>query len=109
LGSISYDVEADLTVDIDNAAIYEHAIELMAGTALQYVDGEYQELQGGSELEPIQFASLGEQNADYVSHPEPATIPRYIDAQKVTNKGCVPGLDEVCLASGVLTSLHTTP
>jgi len=89
------DIETDITANIDNAAIYEHAIELMAGTALQYIDGEFCVLPGGSGLEQAQFSSLGQQNAYYVSHPEPATIPRYINAKKVTNKGCVPGLDEV--------------
>jgi len=89
------DIETDLTANTENAAIYEHAIELMAGTATQYIDGEFQDLQGGTGLEQVQFSTLAEQNVYYVSHPEPTTIPRYINTTKAINKGCVPGLDEV--------------
>jgi saccharopine dehydrogenase (NAD+, L-lysine-forming) len=89
------DIESDPLANNDNAAIFEHAIELMAGTATQFIGGEYVEVQGGSGLEPVQFDTLGERSVYYVSHPEPSTIPRYIKLHKVVNKGCIPGLDEV--------------
>jgi saccharopine dehydrogenase (NAD+, L-lysine-forming) len=89
------DIESDPLANNDNAAIYEHAIELMAGTATQFIGGEYVEVPGGSGLEPVQFDTLGERSVYYVSHPEPSTIPRYIKLQKVVNKGCIPGMDEV--------------
>lgn len=89
------DVESDPLANTDNAAIYEHCIELMAGTATQFIGGEYVEVPGGSGLEPVQFDTLGERSVYYVSHPEPSTIPRYIKLQKAVNKGCIPGMDEV--------------
>jgi saccharopine dehydrogenase-like NADP-dependent oxidoreductase len=89
------DIDNDPSVIEDNAAVYEHCIELMAGTTTQYLDGEFREVQGGSGLEQLKFATLGQQNAYYVSHPEPLTLPRYIKLQTATNKGCVPGMDEV--------------
>ena len=92
------DIDTDLTVSADNAAIYEHAVELMAGNALQYLDGASCDMQGGTGLEPVRFANLGEQNVYYMSHPEPATIPRYIKLEKAVNKGCCPGLDDVLFA-----------
>jgi saccharopine dehydrogenase-like NADP-dependent oxidoreductase len=92
------DIETDLSVSAENAAIYEHAIELMAGNALQYLDGAYSDQRGGTGLETVRFANLGEQSVYYVSHPEPATIPRYIPLNKVVNKGCCIGMDEVLFA-----------
>jgi saccharopine dehydrogenase (NAD+, L-lysine-forming) len=89
------DVESDPTANSGNAAIYEHCIELMAGTATQFIDGEYREVQGGSGLETLNFETLGEQQVYYVSHPEPSTLPRYIKLQTAINKGCIPGMDEV--------------
>jgi saccharopine dehydrogenase (NAD+, L-lysine-forming) len=89
------DIETELAGNVDNAAIYEHAIELMAGKAVQFLEGNYTEVQGGSGVEEVEFATLGTQQAYYVSHPEPVTIPRYIKTNNIFNKGCVPGLDEV--------------
>ena len=89
------DIESDPLANNDNAAIFEHAIELMSGTATQFIDGEYVEVPGGTGLEPVQFDTLGERSVFYVSHPEPSTIPRYIKLQKAVNKGCIPGMDEV--------------
>ncbi|MEY8253268.1 MAG: saccharopine dehydrogenase NADP-binding domain-containing protein [Colwellia sp.] len=92
------DIESEISDDGESAAIYEHAIELMAANALQFIDGKYTDFQGGAGLENIAFATLGKQAAYYVSHPEPATLPRYIKADNIVNKGCAPGLDEVLFA-----------
>lgn len=102
------DIDTKLAGNADNAAIYEHAIELMAGNALQFLDGNYTDFQGGTNIEEVEFSTLGKQQVYYVSHPEPATIPRYIKADNIVNKGCVPGLDEVLFAFQALglTSHH---
>jgi len=68
---------------------------MMAGTVTQFVDGQYVEVQGGEDLESVNFATLGERTVFNVSHPEPCTLPRYIKLNKAANKGCIPGLDEV--------------
>jgi len=92
------DIDSDLSADLSNVAIYEHAIELIAANAVQFLDGHYTDLEGGTDLEEVTFRNLGPQSVYYVSHPEPVTIPRYIQLNKVVNKGCVPGLDEVLFA-----------
>ncbi len=81
----------------DSPAIFQHAVELIAGDTVQYLDGRFQRVEGGGGQVAVDFPHLGEQLVYYVSHPEPATIPRYIDARNVTNQGGCLGLDDVLL------------
>lgn len=84
-------------VEGDDPAIFQHAVELIAGDVVQFLDGQFQRVEGGSGQVTVDLPHLGEQLAYYVSHPEPATIPRYIDASNVTNQGGCLGLDEILL------------
>ncbi len=88
------DISADLTDPKQSTAIYEHALALLASDTLQYIEGKLQRVEAGSGIQSVEFPQLGNQPVYFVSHPEPVTIPRYISAKNVTNKGGVLGLND---------------
>jgi len=83
---------------------------MLDGDVLQYIDGKYTKVPAMSDIEQIEYPVLGQQQAYFLGHPEPATVPRYIEGVKtVTQKGGIAGLDEVLHAMRALGLTSTEP
>ena len=66
-----------------------HAFRIMDGNVPQYLDGKWVDVPAGSGREIVEFPA-GPIECFYVGHPEPLTLPIYIeDVKTVTNKGAV--------------------
>ncbi len=72
-------------------AAWDHSLHMTLGEIPQYIDGQLQYVEGGTEEEPAQFLEpLGTCHVRYVGHPQPLTIPRYLkDVKKVIIKGAL--------------------
>jgi saccharopine dehydrogenase-like NADP-dependent oxidoreductase len=90
---------SDIEGDITESAATEHGIHIMDGDVIQYLDGDWTTVPAMSESEQVTYPVLGECEAYYLGHPEPVTIPRYIEGvRNVTQKGGCLGLDDVMRA-----------
>ena len=69
----------------------EHAMHVFSGNIITYRDGEWTEVQAGTEAEEVIFPEpIGKMNVIHSGHPEPITIPRYIKGVKnVSCKGSI--------------------
>jgi len=72
-------------------AAWDHSLHMILGKIPQYLDGELEYVEGGSGEETDKFLEpLGECLISYVGHPQPFTIPRYIQGvKKVVIKGAL--------------------
>ncbi len=72
-------------------AAWDHSLHMTLGKIPQYLDGKLQHVEGGSGEETEKFLEpLGECLISYVGHPQPLTIPRYIEGVKtVVIKGAL--------------------
>ena len=75
--------------DSEGLAVTKHVFHVIQGTAPSYEDHQWIDVNALSGNEDVQFPDpIGIQNAYYVGHPEPVTIPRYIKGVcNVTLKG----------------------
>jgi saccharopine dehydrogenase (NAD+, L-lysine-forming) len=80
-------------------AAWDHSLHMVTGQIPQYLDGELVYVEGGTGEEIATFLEpLGTCTVRYVGHPQPITIPRYIEGvKKVVIKGAlIPGwVDEL--------------
>jgi len=89
----------DIEGDISESAATEHGIHIMDGDVIQYLDGDWTTVPAMSASEMVDYPVLGECEAYYLGHPEPVTIPRYIEGvRNVTQKGGCAGLDDIMRA-----------
>jgi lysine 6-dehydrogenase len=75
-------------------AAWDHSLHMVTGKIPQYLDGKLEYVDGGTGEEIATFLEpLGTCQVRYVGHPQPITIPRYIDGvKKVVIKGAlIPG------------------
>jgi len=72
-------------------AAWDHSLHMVLGKIPQYIDGQLVEVDGGDGEEIEHFLEpLGECLISYVGHPQPITIPRYIQGVKtVVIKGAL--------------------
>ena len=72
-------------------AAWDHSLHMVLGKIPQYIDGKLVEVEGGGGEEMENFLEpLGECLISYVGHPQPITIPRYIEGVKtVVIKGAL--------------------
>lgn len=72
-------------------AAWDHSLHMVTGNIPQYIDGRLQYVEGGTGEETAQFLEpLGTCVVRYVGHPQPITIPRYIQGvKKVVIKGAL--------------------
>ncbi len=72
-------------------AAWDHSLHMVLGKIPQYIDGQLVEVDGGGGEEIEHFLEpLGECLISYVGHPQPITIPRYIEGVKtVVIKGAL--------------------
>ncbi|MFO7601098.1 MAG: saccharopine dehydrogenase NADP-binding domain-containing protein [Candidatus Desulfacyla sp.] len=72
-------------------AAWDHSLHMVTGSIPQYIDGHLQYVEGGTGEETAQFLEpLGTCVVRYVGHPQPITIPRYIQGvKKVVIKGAL--------------------
>jgi saccharopine dehydrogenase (NAD+, L-lysine-forming) len=80
-------------------AAWDHSLHMVTGKIPQYLDGKLEYVDGGTGEEIATFLEpLGTCKVRYVGHPQPITIPRYIEGvKKVVIKGAlIPGwVDEL--------------
>lgn len=75
-------------------AAWDHSLHMVTGKIPQYLDGKLEYVDGGTGEETATFLEpLGTCVVRYVGHPQPITIPRYIEGvKKVVIKGAlIPG------------------
>lgn len=72
-------------------AAWDHSLHMVTGKIPQYLDGKLEYVEGGTGEEAAQFLPpLGTCVVRYVGHPQPITIPRYINGvRKVVIKGAL--------------------
>ena len=94
-------------------AAWDHSLHMVTGNIPQYIDGRLQYVEGGTGEETAQFLEpLGACVVRYVGHPQPITIPRYIEGvKKVVIKGALIPLwvDELIKAQKETGFLSTEP
>lgn len=80
---------ADLGERATWGAAWDHSLYMNLGEVPQYLDGRVQLVEAGSGEEWVEFPEpLGRCQLHYVGHPQPVTMPRYIEGVKtVTIKG----------------------
>lgn len=74
-----------------HGAAWDHSLHMVTGKLPQYMDGKLEYVEGGTGEETVQFLEpLGTCVMRYVGHPQPITIPRYIEGlKKVIIKGAL--------------------
>ena len=76
--------------DSQGLAVVMHVFYAVTGKVPTYKDGQWTEVQAGSGKEPIDFGGvLGVVRVFHCGHPEPLTVPRYIQARTVSLKGAL--------------------
>ena len=72
-------------------AAWDHSLHMVTGKIPQYLDGKLEYVDGGTGEETAEFLEpLGTCVVRYVGHPQPITIPRYIEGvKKVVIKGAL--------------------
>ncbi len=75
--------------DSEGFAVILHTIHIFTGMVQSFQNGAYQEVKAGSEKEIVEFPEpLGKVQTFHLGHPEPVTLPRYLEGVKeVTLKG----------------------
>jgi len=69
--------------DSKGLAVVMHVFHAMTGEIPQYLEGELKMVKAGSEREDVFFPEPFEEHPTYyVGHPEPVTIPRYLEGLK---------------------------
>ncbi|MBW1714327.1 MAG: saccharopine dehydrogenase NADP-binding domain-containing protein [Deltaproteobacteria bacterium] len=74
-----------------SGAAWDHSLHMVTGKIPQYLDGKLEYVDGGTGEETAQFLEpLGTCVVRFVGHPQPITIPRYIEGvKKVVIKGAL--------------------
>ncbi len=76
------------TSDTEGKAVTFHTIHIFAGSVPSFQEGRTTWIDAGSQRELMRFpAPVGEVFVYHLGHPEPVTIPRYLNARTVTLKG----------------------
>jgi saccharopine dehydrogenase (NAD+, L-lysine-forming) len=66
-----------------HGAAWDHSLHMVTGELPQYIDGKLVHVEGGTGEETAQFLDpLGTCVMRYVGHPQPITIPKYIEGVK---------------------------
>lgn len=66
-----------------HGAAWDHSLHMVTGKLPQYLNGKLEYVEGGTGEEIAQFLEpLGTCKVRYVGHPQPITIPRYIEGVK---------------------------
>jgi len=66
-----------------HGAAWDHSLHMVTGKLPQYLNGKLEYVEGGTGEETAQFLEpLGTCVVRYVGHPQPITIPRYIEGVK---------------------------
>ncbi|MEW6553308.1 MAG: saccharopine dehydrogenase NADP-binding domain-containing protein [Actinomycetota bacterium] len=74
--------------DTAGKAVTLHYLHAVTGMIPSYIDGRLQNIKAGSGLEQLTFPpTVGTVGVFHAGHPEPVTIPRYINCRTVSLKG----------------------
>jgi saccharopine dehydrogenase (NAD+, L-lysine-forming) len=74
---------ADLGEGATWGAAWDHGLHMNTGKIPQYLDGKLEYIQAGTGEETVRFIEpLGTCQTHYVGHPQPLTMPRYIEGVK---------------------------
>jgi lysine 6-dehydrogenase len=74
---------ADLEGGATSGAAWDHSLHMNTGHVPQYLDGHLEYVKAGTGEERVKFLEpLGDCLVRYVGHPQPLTMPRYIEGVK---------------------------
>jgi lysine 6-dehydrogenase len=74
---------ADLEGGATSGAAWDHSLHMNTGHVPQYLDGHLEYVEAGTGEEAVKFLEpLGDCLVRYVGHPQPLTMPRYIEGVK---------------------------
>jgi len=74
--------------DAQGLAVVMHVLYAVSGEVPSYLNGEWVKVRAGSGKEIVDFGPLlGEVEVAHCGHPEPLTLPRYLDLQIATLQG----------------------
>jgi saccharopine dehydrogenase (NAD+, L-lysine-forming) len=74
---------ADLEQGATSGAAWDHSLHMNTGNVPQYLDGHLEYVKAGTGEETVNFLEpLGACQVRYVGHPQPLTMPRYIEGVK---------------------------
>ena len=74
---------ADLEGGATSGAAWDHSLHMNTGNVPQYLDGHLEYVKAGAGEETVKFLEpLGNCQVRYVGHPQPLTMPRYIEGVK---------------------------
>ena len=69
--------------DLTEGAAWDHSLHMTTGKVPQYLEGKLEYVEGGTGEATAQFLDpLGTCQVRYVGHPQPLTMPRYIEGLK---------------------------
>jgi len=69
--------------DLTEGAAWDHSLHMTTGKVPQYLEGKLEYVEGGTGEATAQFLEpLGTCQVRYVGHPQPLTMPRYIEGLK---------------------------
>jgi saccharopine dehydrogenase (NAD+, L-lysine-forming) len=69
--------------DLEEGAAWDHNLHMSTGKSPQYLDGKLEYVPAGTGEETVEFLEpLGTCQLHYVRHPQPLTMPRYIEGVK---------------------------
>ena len=86
--------------DSEGYAVILHVLHIFTGFVPSFQNGRMKQVPAGTDREKILFPEpVGEIYVYHLGHPEPVTIPRFIDANTVTLKGGLSEeeLNQVCI------------
>jgi saccharopine dehydrogenase-like NADP-dependent oxidoreductase len=87
-----------------------HTMHMIEGTIPAYLDGAVVQVPGLSEPETVRFPRLGDQVVRYFGHPEPVTLPRYIEGLRTVKvKGGAPGVNDLIQMLAAVGLASSTP
>jgi saccharopine dehydrogenase-like NADP-dependent oxidoreductase len=97
--------------DSEGYAVVLHVLHIFSGFVPSFQNGRMKQVPAGSDREKILFPEpVGEIYVYHLGHPEPVTIPRFIDAKTVTLKGGLSEeeLNQLCIWLNRLHVISTT-
>ncbi|MBW2029987.1 MAG: saccharopine dehydrogenase NADP-binding domain-containing protein [Deltaproteobacteria bacterium] len=82
---------ADMEEGATSGAAWDHSLHMNTGSVPQYIDGRLEYVEAGTGEETVNFLEpLGSCPVRYVGHPQPLTMPRYMEGVKtVVIKGAM--------------------
>lgn len=88
--------------DASGVAVVEHLLHTASGDTPQYLDGEHRDVSAGDMKKDVELPEVGDTRVAACGHPEPITLPTYLDVDSVVVRGgLVPGWHNKLVSAAV--------